>query len=57
MVSTINGLKSVDVQFTQQDAKRLKGTLRAGVGNCMTNGKSAYCTPTADYTFDAPLVP
>ena len=57
MVSTINGLKSVDVRFTQKDAKRLKGTLRGGDGNCPVNGKDAYCTQKSDYTFDAPILP
>ena len=56
MVSTINGLKSVDLQF-KQDGKRLKGTLRGGEGNCPAGGKSAYCTTTSDYAFDAPLLP
>jgi hypothetical protein len=57
MVSTINGLKSVDVRFTQKAAKRLKGTLRGGEGNCPVNGKDAYCTQRSDYTFDAPILP
>jgi len=58
MVSTTNGLKSVDVQFTQKDAKRLKGRLRGGVGNCPgANGMAAYCEQTSDYTFDAPMLP
>src|SRR5215472_7019358 len=56
MVSSINGLKSVDVRFTQRDAKRLKGTLRGGEGNCPVNGKDAYCTQRSDYTFDAPFL-
>jgi hypothetical protein len=56
MVSTINGLKSVDVQF-RQDGKRLKGTLRGGEGNCPENGLSKYCDPWSDYNFDAPLLP
>ena len=55
MVSTINGLDSVVVK-TQRDGKRLKGTIRTGQGNCPDkDGKDAYCTPTGDYTFDAPL--
>lgn len=58
MVSTTNGLKSVDVQFTQKDATRLKGRLRGGVGNCpASNGTAAYCEQTSDYTFDAPVLP
>jgi hypothetical protein len=58
MVSSANGLKSVEVQFTQKDAKRLKGRLRGGVGNCPTaDGVSAYCEQTSDYTFDAPMLP
>ena len=58
MVSNTNGLKSVDVQFTQKDARRLKGRLRGGVGNCpISNGTAAYCEQTSDYTFDAPMLP
>jgi hypothetical protein len=57
MVSTINGLKSVDVQFTEKNAKRLKGTLRGGEGNCPVNDKDAYCTQYSDYAFDAPTMP
>lgn len=58
MVSNTNGLKSVDVQFTQKDAKRLKGRLRGGAGNCpSSNGIAAYCEQTSDYTFDAPMLP
>ncbi len=57
MVSTINGLKSVDVRFTKNDGRRLKGTLRGGEGNCPVNGKDAYCTQTSDYVFDAPILP
>jgi hypothetical protein len=57
MVSTINGLKSVDIRFMHKDAKRMKGTLRAGEGNCPVDGKDAYCTQRSDYTFDAPILP
>jgi len=56
MVSTINGLKSVVVQYTQS-GKRLTGTLRGGEGWCSVNDKSGYCTTTSDYRFDAPLLP
>jgi hypothetical protein len=52
-----NGFKTLYVQFTQKNAKRLKGTVRGGIGNCPVNGKDTYCTQTSDYTFDAPMLP
>jgi hypothetical protein len=56
MLSTWNGLDSVDLKFEIRDDKRLKGTLRTGQGSCPgADGKQAYCTPTGDFTFDAPL--
>ncbi len=56
MTSTSNGLKSIEVQFTERSGKRVIGTLRSGVGNCPTaDGKSAYCAKYSDYTFDAPV--
>jgi hypothetical protein len=56
MVSTINGLKSVDLHLTPVDGKRMKGTLRTGQGNCPDkSGKDAYCKGTGDYSFDAPI--
>ena len=56
MVSTINGLDSVVVKLQSGTGSRLKGTLRTGQGNCPTSsGADAYCTPTGDYGFDAPL--
>jgi hypothetical protein len=56
MVSTINGLDSVVVKLQPGNGGRLKGTLRTGQGNCPTSsGADAYCTPTGDYKFDAPL--
>jgi hypothetical protein len=56
MVSTANGLDSVVVKLERKSGPRLKGTLRTGQGNCPTaSGADAYCTPTGDYGFDAPL--
>jgi hypothetical protein len=56
MVSTANGLDSVVVKLEPKSGERLKGTLRTGQGNCPTaSGADAYCTPTGDYGFDAPL--
>ena len=56
MVSTTNGLDSVAVKLDPGDPRRLKGTLKTGQGNCPgKDGKDAYCTPTGDYAFDAPL--
>jgi hypothetical protein len=56
MVSTANGLDSVVVKLEPRSGERLKGTLRTGQGNCPTaSGADAYCTPTGDYGFDAPL--
>jgi hypothetical protein len=56
MLSSWNGLDSVIVKLEQQDAKRLKGTLRTGQGSCPgPNGTQAYCKPTGDFTFEAPL--
>ncbi len=56
MLSTWNGLESVVVNFETKDAKRLKGTLTTGSGACSDGDTVAYCTPTGDYTFDAPLL-
>jgi len=56
MVNTANGLDSVVVKLEPGGGARLKGTLRTGQGNCPTaSGADAYCTPTGDYAFDAPL--
>jgi hypothetical protein len=55
MLNTANGLDSVVLKFEAGNGKRLKGTLRTGQGNCPRDGKDAYCTPTGDYAFDAPL--
>ena len=55
MLSTANGLDSVVVEFEVRDGKRLKGTLRTGSGACGNEESQTYCTPTGDYTFDAPL--
>jgi hypothetical protein len=56
MLSSWNGLESVQVKFEAKDDKHLKGTLRTGKNNCPDkNGKDAYCTPTGDFTFDAPM--
>ena len=57
MLSSWNGLESVVVKFENRDAKRLKGTMRTGQGSCPgPDGKDAYCTPTGDFTFDAPMI-
>jgi hypothetical protein len=55
MLSTWNGLDSVVVGFEVRDRKRLKGTLRTGSGACGNEESQTYCTPTGDYTFDAPF--
>lgn len=57
MVSTINGLASVVVDFSDRSATHLKGTLKAGEGNCPDlSGKDMYCNPTGDFSFDAPFI-
>lgn len=57
MVSTINGLASVVLNFSKRDTQRVTGTLKNGEGWCPTSdGKDAYCTPKGDYQFDAPLL-
>lgn len=56
MLSTWNGLDSVDIDFEVRDAKRLKGTLRTGSGACGNEEKQTYCEATGDYTFDAPVL-
>ncbi len=55
MLSSWNGLESVVVDFEVRDGKKLKGTLRTGSGACGDGEAWTYCTPTGDYTFDAPL--
>jgi hypothetical protein len=57
-VTITEGLKSVDVQFKQKDAKRLKGSIRGGLGTCPNESSMpVYCEETSDYTFDAPMLP
>ena len=55
MLSSANGLDSVVVEFEVRDAKKLKGTLRTGIGACGDQDSQSYCEATGDYTFDAPL--
>lgn len=56
-LNVANGLESIVVKFQTKDAKRLKGTLRTGQGNCSkSDGPPAYCTTTGDFAFDAPFV-
>jgi hypothetical protein len=56
MLNTANGLDSIVLKTEPGSGGRLKGTLRTGQGNCPTaSGADAYCTPTGDYVFDAPL--
>ena len=55
-LNTANGLKSIVPKFETRDAKRLKGTLKTGHGNCPgPNGTPAYCKATGDFAFDAPF--
>ncbi len=57
MLSSTNGLDSIKVQFTQNNAKRLQGSLLGGVGNCpLENGDSAYCEQRSNYVFNAPML-
>ena len=52
-----NGLESIVMKFQARDAKRLKGTLRTGQGNCSkSDGPQVYCKPTGDFAFDAPII-
>ena len=56
MVSSWNGLHSVEMRWELRGAPRLKGSFKTGNGSCPdANGKQAYCTATGDYTFDAIL--
>ena len=56
MVSSWNGLPSVEMRWEIRGDQRLKGSFRTGSGSCPdANGKQAYCTPTGDYAFDAAL--
>jgi hypothetical protein len=52
MISTINGLDSVVLKYEINDAKRIKGQLLGGNGNC---GDMNYCEQTKDYYFDVAL--
>ena len=57
-VNVANGLPSVVLTLQTRDARRLKGTLRTGEGNCpRPDGAQAYCKPTGDFAFDAPVAP
>ena len=56
MQNTMNGLESVAVKLESTD-QRLKGTLKTGQGSCPgPNETQVYCTPSGDYTFDAPIL-
>ena len=56
MVSSWNGLQSVEMRWELRGNPRLKGSFKTGNGSCPdASGKPAYCTPTGDYTFDAVL--
>lgn len=56
-LNTANGLKSIVPKFETRDAKRLKGTLKTGQGNCPgPNNMPVYCKATGDFAFDAPFV-
>lgn len=57
MLSTINGLDSIIVNFDVKNDSRLKGSLIGGEGSCPdAQGNNAYCTKKSDYTFDAPII-
>ncbi len=49
MISTINGLASVKIDYEINDGKRLRGHLQGGNGTC---GEMTYCEQTKDYYFD-----
>lgn len=56
-ISVANGLPSVVLKLQTRDARRLKGTLRTGQGSCpRPNDAQAYCKPTGDFAFDAPVI-
>jgi hypothetical protein len=52
MISTINGLPSVQVSYEINDGKRLRGHLQGGIGTC---DEMTYCEQTKDYYFDVTL--
>lgn len=52
MISTINGLASVQADYQINDGKRLRGHLQGGNGTC---GEMTYCEQTKDYYFDVTL--
>ncbi len=55
-LNVANGLESIVLKLLTRDAKRLKGTLKTGEGNCPgPNGASAYCETTGDFAFDVPI--
>jgi hypothetical protein len=57
MLSSVNGVDSIKVAFTNRGDKRLAGSLLSGEGSCpASNGTDAYCTKKSDYVFDAPLI-
>jgi hypothetical protein len=57
MLSTINGLDSIVVNFEIRTSTKLKGTLSGGEGNCPdAKGKDAYCTVKEEFSFEAPLL-
>jgi|GEM_PF-4126036 len=52
MISTINGLASVQIDFQINDGKRLRGRLQGGNGTC---DEMKYCEQTKDYYFDVTI--
>ena len=57
-VNVANGVPSIVLTLQTRDARRLKGTLRTGEGSCpRPNDPQAYCKPTGDFAFDAPVAP
>ena len=56
MLSRINGLDSVVINFESKSDSQLKGSLTGGEGFCSDGEESKYCTQESDYKFDAPII-
>jgi hypothetical protein len=56
MISTINGLDSVQLKLRRQESAHLSGELVGGSGSCGSDDELDYCESTMDYRFDTALM-
>lgn len=52
MISTINGLDSVQLKYDRNEPTHISGALIGGSGSCGSDEDVDYCEQTMDYRFD-----